>query len=190
MITTAQTNFARRASIDPLQGARGTLCDQRVHETRWITDRSKWSIPAPYHVISCQPMTADHREEKKKSCQRDISPDQGEQPPAHLCPPVPLASATYQCTKVLPTSAHLRHLPVPTVPPFSAYSATYQCHQSVPHQQCCPSVSPPSAHQCHLPVPISAHQCHVSVVPISNTYQCPSVLPISATHQGPSVPSY
>ncbi|CAI9550498.1 unnamed protein product [Staurois parvus] len=51
-----------------------------------------------------------------------------------------------------------------------------------------PEVPPVSAHQCHVPLPISclpmslisASQCHLSVLPISATYQCQSVSHISA----------
>ncbi|CAI9611859.1 unnamed protein product [Staurois parvus] len=90
-------------------------------------------------------------------------------------------------------SAHPCHLPVP----ISATSnATYQCPSELPfsvtHQ--CQSVPTINASQCHLSVlpisatyqccqsvpPISASQCQLSVC-ISAAYQCLSVLPISAT---------
>ncbi|CAI9570193.1 unnamed protein product [Staurois parvus] len=74
----------------------------------------------------------------------------------------------------------------PAVPPVSLH----QCQRSsVPHQchiqyQClpvhinatyqCPSELPFSVtHQCQSVPPINANQCHLSVLPISATYQCP-----------------
>ncbi|CAI9601790.1 unnamed protein product, partial [Staurois parvus] len=80
----------------------------------------------------------------------------------------------------------------PAVPPVSVH----QCQLSVLiHATCqCPSVPAVSAHQCLMLVPISAtsmphissyqctsmphinaNQCHLSVLPISATYQCQSV---------------
>ncbi|CAI9569127.1 unnamed protein product, partial [Staurois parvus] len=43
-----------------------------------------------------------------------------------------------------------------------------------------PAVPPVSVHQCQLSLLIhaSAHQCHINA-----TYQCPSELPFSVTHQ-------
>ncbi|CAI9608019.1 unnamed protein product, partial [Staurois parvus] len=71
------------------------------------------------------------------------------------------SSATCQCPSVPAVSAHPRHLPVP----ISATSMPLSAHLS------CLSVSP-----------ISVSQCHLSVLPISATYQyCQSVKPISAS---------
>ncbi|CAI9549652.1 unnamed protein product, partial [Staurois parvus] len=60
---------------------------------------------------------------------------------------------------------------------------SHQCHIPMPI----------SAHQCHISVPIrAAFQCHLSVLPISTTYQCSNQcclsVPVSATYQCPSVP--
>ncbi|CAI9549044.1 unnamed protein product [Staurois parvus] len=62
----------------------------------------------------------------------------------------------------------------PTVPPVSVHqclpvhiNATYQCPSELPFSVTC--------------------QCHLSVVPVSATYQCASVPPIRAALQCPSV---
>ncbi|CAI9576900.1 unnamed protein product, partial [Staurois parvus] len=78
--------------------------------------------------------------------------------------------ATCQCPAVPALSAHPCHLPVPI-------SATLMPHIS-DHLSCL-SVLTISASQCH---PINASQCHLSLLPISATYQCQSVPP-SSVHQ-------
>ncbi|CAI9539474.1 unnamed protein product, partial [Staurois parvus] len=68
----------------------------------------------------------------------------------------------------------------PAAPPGSVH----QCQLSVLiHATCqCPSVPHFSAHlSCRSVSPISASQCHLSVLPVSATYQCQSVPPISAS---------
>ncbi|CAI9558552.1 unnamed protein product [Staurois parvus] len=77
-------------------------------------------------------------------------------------------SATCQCPSVPAVSAHPCHLPVPI-------NATYQClpvHINATYQ--CPS---------ELPFNVTAQcsQCHLSVLPISATYQCHLIVPVSAT---------
>ncbi|CAI9598796.1 unnamed protein product, partial [Staurois parvus] len=67
-------------------------------------------------------------------------------------------SASCQCSSLSPASAHQCHI-----------NATFQClpvHINATYQ--CPSELPFS-------VTISASQCHLSVLPISATYQCQSV---------------
>ncbi|CAI9603577.1 unnamed protein product [Staurois parvus] len=59
-------------------------------------------------------------------------------------------------------SAHQCHLPVPISATSIPHISAYQC-TSIPH----------SAHLSCLSVPpINASQCHLSVLPISATYQC------------------
>ncbi|CAI9587416.1 unnamed protein product, partial [Staurois parvus] len=75
----------------------------------------------------------------------------------------------------------------PSVPPVSVH----QCHLSVPisatsmpHISAYQSTSMPhiNAHlSCLSALPISASQCHLSVLPVSATYQCQSVPPISTS---------
>ncbi|CAI9603298.1 unnamed protein product, partial [Staurois parvus] len=49
-------------------------------------------------------------------------------------------------------------------------------------QQCHLSVSISASCQCPSELPFSVnHQCHLSVLPVSATYQCQSVPPISAS---------
>ncbi|CAI9581290.1 unnamed protein product [Staurois parvus] len=77
----------------------------------------------------------------------------------------------------------------PAVPPVSVH----QCLMSVLISASCQCLSVPhiSAYQCTMPhssahlsclsvPPINANQCHLSVLPISATYQWQSVLPTSA----------
>ncbi|CAI9603251.1 unnamed protein product [Staurois parvus] len=76
-------------------------------------------------------------------------------------------SATCQCPSVPAVSAHPCHLPVPISATFQCLpvqiNATYQCPSELPF-----SVT----HQCQSLPPINASQCHLSVLPISATYQC------------------
>ncbi|CAI9570490.1 unnamed protein product, partial [Staurois parvus] len=56
------------------------------------------------------------------------------------------------------------------MPHISAYQCTSMPHISA-HLSCL-SVPP---HQCQSVPPINANQCHLSMLPISYTYQCQSV---------------
>ncbi|CAI9554669.1 unnamed protein product, partial [Staurois parvus] len=75
--------------------------------------------------------------------------------------------------EVPPVSVHHCQLSVPISATSMPHISAYQC-TSMPHI---------SAHLSCLAVsPISASQCHLSVLPISATYQCQSGPPISV-HQ-------
>ncbi|CAI9550699.1 unnamed protein product [Staurois parvus] len=86
----------------------------------------------------------------------------------------------------------------PAVPPVSVHQcqlsvlihATCQCHINATYQCLpvyinatyqCPSELPFSVtHQCHLS---NASKCYLSVLPISDMYQCRLSVPVSAAHQ-------
>ncbi|CAI9548777.1 unnamed protein product, partial [Staurois parvus] len=70
-------------------------------------------------------------------------------------------------------SAHQCHLPVPISATSMPHISAYQC-TSMPHISAyqCTSMPHISAHlSCLSDPPFSASQCHLSVLPISATYQ-------------------
>ncbi|CAI9555968.1 unnamed protein product, partial [Staurois parvus] len=87
-----------------------------------------------------------------------------------VAPAMPAVSV-HQCQLSVLISATCQSPSVNTsMPHISAYRCT-----SMPHIS-----APISTSQCHLSMP---SQCHLSVLPISATYQCQSVPPIRAANQ-------
>ncbi|CAI9553649.1 unnamed protein product, partial [Staurois parvus] len=79
-----------------------------------------------------------------------------------VAPEVPPVSV-HQCQQSVPRAS------ATSMPHVSAYQCT-----SMPHE--CPSeLNFNVPHQCQSVPPINANQCHLSVLPISATYQCQSV---------------